>query len=503
MIVPRSVPGDWYAVVTDGVAVLLPSLTTPDLLGEVWDALRAGAGIAEVRDLVGDAVPACGAVSVVGGSVRAALLGEVVLSVRTQTGQDVHRGEPGRWIELEVGEARSLVLEAVGAVRGPGGSLPVLAAVVPSAAVELGLAAEVSAHGTGTVLVAPAAPVEDLLPEGDLDEDDDTILRVTPELRAQVEAIASAAEPAEKDVSTAGSPRTPSVGLQVVDAEPEHDLASDEDHLDAMTILGVDSGLRAQVDAIGAAQNAAPQSDHSFDEDHLDAMTIHGVDGGLRAQVDAIAAAEAQKAAAPQQPSISLPPAPVAPPAPTLVPPPVPTPVPPPAPALVPPPLPAPVAASSRVDAVADHDGFTVMSSDLVEIRKNLPTWKGDRVPGPFAVPAERGPAKLVMSSGLVVTLERTVLIGSAPVVSRVPNRSLPRLVTVPSPHHDISRTHAQVQDDGDRVFVTDLHSTNGVVVHGVGGAPVRLAPGVPTLLALGATVDIGDGVTFSVVRDR
>lgn len=488
MIVPRSVPGDWYAVVTDGVAVLLPPATAPDLLGEVWDALRDGGGISEVRGVVGEAVTACGAVSVVGGAVRAALLGEVVLSARTLAGEDVHEGAPGRWSELEIGEASSLVLEAVGAVRAPGGSLPVLAAVVPSAAVELGLAAEAAAHGTGTVLVEPEAPADDATFEGDLDEDDDTIIRVTPELRAQVEAIASAAERAEKDVATSGSPATAPVGLHVVDAEPEHGLPSDDDHLDAMTVLAIDDGLRAQVDAIAAAQGADPQHDLSLDEDHLDAMTVLGVDGGLRAQVDAIAAAaEAQEAAAPQQPSatqqssVTLPPAPV------------------------PPPLPAPVpvAASSRVDAVADHDGFTVMSSDLVEIRKNLPTWEGDRVPGPFAVPAERGVAKLVMSSGLVVTLERTVLIGRAPVVSRVPNRSLPRLVTVPSPHHDISRTHAQVQDDGDRVFVTDLHSTNGVVVHPAGSAPVRLAPGVPTLLALGATVDIGDGVTFSVVRDR
>ena len=157
--------------------------------------------------------------------------------------------------------------------------------------------------------------------------------------------------------------------------------------------------------------------------------------------------------------------------------------------------------AGARVRAVEDHDGETILSSDLVEIRRSLSSWAHPQVPGPFAVPTEFAPAKLVMSSGLVVTLDRAVLIGRAPVVSRVANRDLPRLVTVPSPHHDISRTHAQVVQEGQRVFVTDLNSTNGVVLHARGQAPQRVRPGVPIEISPDATVDIGDGVTFRVVR--
>lgn len=161
----------------------------------------------------------------------------------------------------------------------------------------------------------------------------------------------------------------------------------------------------------------------------------------------------------------------------------------------------APLAAGSRTLAVEDHDGQTIMSSDLVEIRRSLSSWSHPQVPGPFAVPTEIAPAKLVMSSGLVVTLDRAVLIGRAPVVARVANRDLPRLVTVSSPHHDISRTHAQVVQEGQRVFVTDLDSTNGVVLHARGAAPQRVRPGVATEIGPDATVDIGDGVTFRVVR--
>src|SRR5690606_24428048 len=104
---------------------------------------------------------------------------------------------------------------------------------------------------------------------------------------------------------------------------------------------------------------AEPAGATELDEDHLDAMTILGVDAALRAQVDAIAEVEGTRPApVPSTPRPApAPPAPPVPPAPS-----------------------GPVAASSIVQGAADHDGLTVMSSDLVEIRKSLPTWTGDRV---------------------------------------------------------------------------------------------------------------------------
>jgi hypothetical protein len=175
---------------------------------------------------------------------------------------------------------------------------------------------------------------------------------------------------------------------------------------------------------------------------------------------------------------------------------------PPPLPAQAAPPArPAPVQASAFMPALDDHDGLTVMSSDLVEIRRQLPTWSTNEVPGPFTMPTLVAPPKLVMSSGVTVTLDRTVLIGRAPVVSRVSNRDLPRLVTVESPNHDISRTHAQVRAEGDRVLLTDLDSTNGVTLSLRGRPAERIRPGVPVDVPPDATVDLGDGVMFRVVR--
>lgn len=189
----------------------------------------------------------------------------------------------------------------------------------------------------------------------------------------------------------------------------------------------------------------------------------------------------------------------------SLAAPPVPAPAPP-APA---PPAPAPTATDAPAPpagpGAVDHDGHTVLSSDVPVLRRQLPDWAGDAPPGPIAVPSPQSPppGKIHLSTGLVVALNRTVLLGRAPQVSRVANAELPRLVTLPSPNQDISRTHAEVRQEGEHVVVTDLRSTNGVLLLREGANPQRLHPGVPTVVEAGVTVDLGDGVTFLVEHGR
>ncbi|WP_432456698.1 FHA domain-containing protein [Cellulomonas iranensis] len=163
----------------------------------------------------------------------------------------------------------------------------------------------------------------------------------------------------------------------------------------------------------------------------------------------------------------------------------------------------APVATVAPDDEAADdHDGMTILSSDLARLRDRLPTWSQDAVPGPFPAPEPAPlPARLVLSTGLVVALDRAVLLGRAPQVARVTNRELPRLVTVPSPNQDISRTHAEVRTEGEHVVVTDLDSTNGVHVSRPGQGVRRLHPGEPSVVGTDEVVDLGDGVTFTVER--
>lgn len=141
----------------------------------------------------------------------------------------------------------------------------------------------------------------------------------------------------------------------------------------------------------------------------------------------------------------------------------------------------------------------TIVSGQLAYLRDRLPVWGNDlsRRPEPPSQP----PARLVLSTGLVVALDRPVVLGRAPQAARVSSAELPRLVSLPSPQHDISRTHAEVRlDDGD-VLVTDLDSTNGVLVQRPGRGSRRLRAGEPVVLHEGETVDLGDGVTFVVER--
>ena len=125
----------------------------------------------------------------------------------------------------------------------------------------------------------------------------------------------------------------------------------------------------------------------------------------------------------------------------------------------------------------------------------------GIPAPAPAPAPVLVAPARarLRLSTGLVVPLERTVLIGRAPQVGRVAAHDLPRLVSVPSPSLDISRTHAEVRQEGEHVVVTDLESLNGVRVARPGAPARRLHPGEPTVVVAGEVVDLGDGVTFTV----
>jgi hypothetical protein len=112
--------------------------------------------------------------------------------------------------------------------------------------------------------------------------------------------------------------------------------------------------------------------------------------------------------------------------------------------------------------------------------------------------------ARLVISSGQTVDVDRATVIGRAP-ESKQYDAEPPRLVTVPSPHYEISSTHIEVRPgtgaDHGAAVVTDLGSTNGTVVVQPGLGPQDLAPGEPVQLLPGALIDIGDGVTIQVNR--
>jgi len=145
---------------------------------------------------------------------------------------------------------------------------------------------------------------------------------------------------------------------------------------------------------------------------------------------------------------------------------------------------------------LGDHDGRTIMSGDLDALREQTPNT--DPIPsGASTDPATT--ARLELSTGDVVVLDRDVVIGRRPEVERVQGGRVPTVVTVPSPQQDVSRTHLRIGRSGEQVLATDLHSMNGTLLVGADGITRNLDGGAPHPLADGDTLDIGDGVTLTL----
>ncbi|MBD3780276.1 MAG: FHA domain-containing protein, partial [Micrococcales bacterium] len=130
---------------------------------------------------------------------------------------------------------------------------------------------------------------------------------------------------------------------------------------------------------------------------------------------------------------------------------------------------------------------------------RGVPGGQPAAAPAPGAVATSAPVPRLALSTGVRVPVDGVVLIGRAPQADRAPEGVEARLVTVPSPEHDISRTHAEVRLELGTVLVTDLYSTNGVTVSSGGLPPRRIAAGEPVVVRDGDVVDLGDGVTFTL----
>ncbi|GEA89273.1 FHA domain-containing protein [Cellulomonas cellasea] len=541
MIVPEYTPGDWHAVVAGGVVALLAPTTPPSVVRAVWDAVPADGGLADQLEVLltgGIArLQPFALVDLTGGRVHAALRGPVEVEVSGLDGSSVlAAGEVTTWSE-RVAEGADVVTVRV---AGTGAwsaeaALPVVSGVVRASAVQVPLAVRDGAGATETpsseadeAAGAPAADVSahDAGAAAGALTVDGPAVGSTADGSTLVEPVASATVGVEDSPSAVEVAPPGAVDLvKPVAATPSDEPAPDVDPEPATRSgeLPLASG-RTGPQPVVAPAAAVPTASAAPAVPVAPVLPLHIADLPLPAFQAAETAAPAREQAdpeAPRDPQADLgrtwsTPTPVLPVTerPTdhaVV-----------TPALVPDDdlddddtygadvvaaaeavLQGEAAAQTDPDFGDDHDGLTILSSDLVAIRDQLPSWAGDEVPGPFRVVApEVDPtAKLVLSTGLVVALDRSVLLGRAPQVSRVTNRELPRLVTVPSPQQDISRTHAEVRAEGDDVLVTDLNSTNGILVSRPGERARRLHPGEATVVAAGEVVDLGDGVTFTVER--
>lgn len=159
--------------------------------------------------------------------------------------------------------------------------------------------------------------------------------------------------------------------------------------------------------------------------------------------------------------------------------------------------LAATIARPAPAPAEGDHDGATISVAEARRLRGGV----SDSAPPPLAPPRPPAPGRVRLSTGQVLLLDRTVVIGRRPRSTRVVGTDLPHLVSVASPEQDISRSHVELRAEGDSIVATDLHTTNGTTLHRPGADPVRLHPGEATVVVAGDLLDLGDGVTV-VIED-
>ena len=176
----------------------------------------------------------------------------------------------------------------------------------------------------------------------------------------------------------------------------------------------------------------------------------------------------------------------------------------------------------------ADHDGQTVMKSSITspagqparpvaddpaagptvlarvcsQGHANPPTRAqcaacgATLLPDAVQVPRPRL-GRVRMSTGELLDLDQSLVIGRQPSVSRVQGGVMPRLVQVPSPEGDISRSHVEVRLEGWHVMLCDLKATNGTVLVREGQSPRRLAQNEMAILLDGDIAELGDNISL------
>ena len=159
-----------------------------------------------------------------------------------------------------------------------------------------------------------------------------------------------------------------------------------------------------------------------------------------------------------------------------------------------------PVVEAPVADEWSDLDGQTVTGPPV-------PDFDRPPIPGQEMAPdvVSQPVASLVFSTGDVVLVDRTVLVGRAPEARRFASHDQPHVVTVSSPHQEISSTHLEIRPgagaDHGSAIATDLGSTNGTVLAQPGLDPEELKAGIAVSLIPGAVLDLGDGVTIQVTN--
>ena len=499
-------PGEWQVVVEDAGIAALPADASADKVVALSEMLRRGVpALTEVIDVLsGGAITGLGsfAVALIGpGGTRFAVRGAVTVSTGLDegfSGEDITTwseryiaGEPR--FEIRIGDAADAV------------EYPIRSGVVLTSGVRVGEPftapepEEVPEEDAEAALVvgeqaddAPEAGAESLEDAEDAEDagsledaenedepaadlEDGTADVVEPEDASDVpseDAASEEASPEDAQIAEPGSAEEPA-------SEPEPSASLDGAAVSET--ITPDQMLLAR-----AAADAAPEQAAPAEEPDLGATITPDLDATITPDV---AATIAPPAADEDSPHVAETMAGFV------------TPIPP------APPLPGAVLQTDPEGDIGDHDGATISLAEARRLRAEAATSAPDApteaIPVFENAPVAASGARIRLSTGQVVDLDRTVIIGRKPRSTRTSGSTMPHLIAVDSPESDISRNHLEVRPEGDSVVVIDLHTTNGSTLLRPGADPVRLHPGEQTLVLHGDVIDVGDGVTVTVEELR
>lgn len=532
----RYVRGEWTALVTENGTALLHPLIDEDRVRGVWDALREGTGVNGCLEVLAShgltALPAFALVQHAGAELRVLVRGEATITAGEST---VGAAGIATWREALIPAQSYRIVVSDDGATGPawplsagivlasavewepasadvtvaGAEQPAQAGVSPEDAPAEAVDDDEADDGDGAAAVGVAAAVEaidepvvaaeEVADEAELPADEAGVPAEDPAEEAEVpveEAAAPLPEPAdeiaeehavEDDDEPAAAPSLHADGAEIIDSLPWAVSAADRQEAAAQEPSEAPAaGPQPDPGPVAEAPPEPPSHAHepATQAPGPQAADATGWDSDLPEHT-VLSSHAPNAAAAAASASGNAPVPPWQPPA-----------------DMSRPSGPVPPYGQGDADIDGDHDGQTIMVSELPK-DQDMTIVPGlgdtDLYDEPGQPPAGSTGLSLSVSTGAEVPLDRPVLIGRAPESARFSAGVQPRLVTVPSPEQDISRTHVEVRAEGSSAVVTDLNSTNGTVVIQPGSAPRRLHGSEGASVPVGTLIDLGDGVTANV----
>ncbi len=450
-------PGDWLVLAgpTSLVMLELPAADDRGMTSALWDEVVSSSSMGDLAGrLAGygiDTLPSLAAFFWTDDGMRSLVRGSVSI-LEVPTGRVLAQGDGIQtWTEVGLAEVRRVLVEPDSGGEDTGEELPLVVGAVRASSVLLDSTAEAQVSSPQGRSELSASAADELEP--------DQVGPAEPEERAEPEQPAEPVEPAE--------PRTDAGTAE--EAAAEQPAAADEGVPPAFWddesagSGGPPQGPPAEAASVGGL--ATEQMTDPFGDSEVGTAgtesppPARALDPDLLAQIEN---ADTQ-----------------------LMPMPLPPPEQPSAPG---------VSQDSLIMAVVCPNGHpSPQNATSCRVCSSPIAPQGPRLlPRPVL-------AVLRSSDGSTADVDRAVLVGRAPSAQRSSARA-PRLMTVPSPAHDISRTHLEVAPDGWQIAVTDLNSTNGtVLVRPEGVDRQQMAPGETILVQLGTVVELGDGISILI----